>query len=174
MIPVSHLRRTLAAVLLAPVLATAAMADSNDARIAKGFQIAPVPLNLAGLNRDLVGLGSYLVNAGGACNDCHTNPPFAPGGDPFAGQPKRINKARYLAGDTSFGPGVVSRNLTPDRNGRPAGLTLDQFVHTLRTGKDPDHPSRLLQVMPWPVYQDLTYGDLRAIYAYLRAIPRRS
>jgi hypothetical protein len=25
-----------------------------------------------------VGLGSYLVNAAGGCNDCHTNPPYAP------------------------------------------------------------------------------------------------
>jgi len=35
------------------------------------------------------------------------------------------------------------------------------------------HPelSPLLQVMPWPVYQDLTDRDLRAIYEYLRAIP---
>ena len=39
------------------------------------IQIAPVPLSLAGLNRDLVGLGSYLVNAIGGCQDCHTNPP---------------------------------------------------------------------------------------------------
>ena len=80
-----------------------------------------MPLNLAGLDRDLVGLGSYLVNAAGGCNDCHTNPPFAPGGDPFAGQPKRINVARYLAGGTPFGNGIVSRNITPDRKGLPAG-----------------------------------------------------
>jgi hypothetical protein len=29
----------------------------------------------------------------------------------------------------------------------------------------------LLQVMPWPVFQDLNDRDLRAIYEYLRAIP---
>jgi hypothetical protein len=34
----------------------------HDPRIRRGFEIAPVPLNLAGKNRELVGLGSYLVN----------------------------------------------------------------------------------------------------------------
>jgi hypothetical protein len=29
----------------------------------------------------------------------------------------------------------------------------------------------LLQVMPWPVYRNMTDRDLRAIYEYLRAIP---
>jgi hypothetical protein len=45
----------------------------------------------------------------------------------------------------------------------------------MRTGVDLKqlHPevSPLLQVMPWPVYQDLTDRDLRAMYEYLRAIP---
>ena len=141
-------------------------------RVARGFEIAPVPLNLAGLDRDLVGLGSYLVNAAGGCNDCHTNPPYAAGGDPFAGQRKRINVSGYLAGGTPFGPGLVSANLTPDRRGRPAGLTLAQFVQTIRTGRDA-HDGHILQVMPWPVYQDLRYDDLKAIYTYLRAIPSR-
>jgi len=44
--------------------------DAADSRIEQGFEIAPVPLNLEGKNRALVGLGSYLVNFGG-CNDCH-------------------------------------------------------------------------------------------------------
>jgi hypothetical protein len=42
-----------------------------DARVIQGFRIAPVPLNLARKNKALVGLGSYLVNASGACNSCH-------------------------------------------------------------------------------------------------------
>jgi hypothetical protein len=152
--------------------------DTFGARIARGFEIAPVRLNLTGKNRQLVGLGSYIVNAQGGCNDCHTNPPFLPGGDPFLGQPTRINAARYLAGGTPFGP-FVSRNLTPQRNGRPANLTFEQFRIVMRTGIDPDRepphvPSLqrdLLQVMPWPVYRHMRRADLRAIYEYLRAIP---
>ena len=45
--------------------------DDRDPRIEQGFDIAPVPLNLEGKDRELVGLGSYLVNAVAGCNDCH-------------------------------------------------------------------------------------------------------
>jgi hypothetical protein len=74
--------------------------DDSESKIRKGFDVAPVPLNLAGKNRALVGLGSYLVNTAGDCNGCHVRPPgeFADGGDPFLGQPKVINPATYLAG----------------------------------------------------------------------------
>ncbi|MGD9511534.1 MAG: cytochrome C [Geminicoccaceae bacterium] len=161
-----------AAMAIALVASQAQAKDSDDFRIARGLKIAPVPLNLAGLNRDLAGLGSYLVNAAGGCNDCHTNPPYAAGGDPFAGQKKKINSSAYLAGGVPFGPGLFSANLTPDGKGRPAGLTLAQFVRTMRTGRD-QHDGHLMQVMPWPVYQDLRYDDLKAIYTYLRAIPSR-
>jgi len=150
------------------------LSQAEAHRIARGFRIAPVRLDLAGKDPLLVGLGSYLVNTGG-CNDCHTNPSFAPGGDPFRGEPEQINVANYLAGGATFGP-FVSRNLTPaPTSGLPAGLTAPQFVETIRTGRDMKqlHPeiSPLLQVMPWPVYKDLTDHDLRAMYEYLRAIP---
>jgi hypothetical protein len=146
--------------------------DSEASRIQRGYQIAPVPLNLRARDRALVGLGSYIVNAQGGCNDCHTNPPYAAGHNPYLGQPKKVNTAGYLAGGQQFGP-FVSANITPDANGLPAGLTWPQFKQTLRTGHDPDPAAggRLLQVMPWPVYQDMTDRDLHAIYEYLRSIP---
>jgi hypothetical protein len=163
----------LAGVAAALVSASAAdRPDNTDAeRIIRGFQIAPVHLNLRGRDRAAVGLGSYIVNAQGGCNDCHTNPPFAPGGDPYKGEPKKFNADRYLAGGTAFGP-FISRNITPDAaHGLPAGLTFAEFKTVMRTGHDPDEPGELLQVMPWPVYQSMTNGDLWAIYEYLRAIP---
>jgi hypothetical protein len=42
--------------------------DRNESKIRRGFEIAPVPLNLEGKSRALVGLGSYIVNAQGDCN----------------------------------------------------------------------------------------------------------
>jgi hypothetical protein len=149
---------------------------SDASRIRQGFAIAPVRLNLEHRNRALVGLGSYLVNAVGACNDCHTHPSFAPGGDPYLGQPKKINTANYLAGGRAFGP-FVSRNITPEPpSGMPAGLTFEQFEEVMRVGTDFDHLhpqfGPLLQVMPWVVYQSMSDHDLRAIYEYLSAIPR--
>jgi hypothetical protein len=145
-----------------------------DSRVLKGFRISPVPLNLRHLDPALVGLGSYIVNAQGGCNDCHTSPPYAKGGDPFSGEKEQINIHGYLAGGTPFGP-FVSRNLTPRANGMPANLTFEQFREVLRKGTDfkDRHPeiSPLLQVMPWPVYGKMSALEIRAIYEFLRAIP---
>src|SRR6266404_4797980 len=176
--------------------------DSNDPRIEQGFDIAPVQLNLDGKNRKLVGLGSYIVNAQSGCNGCHSTGPateFLPGGNPYFGQPEKINPATYLGGGRDFGkvsgppsPDIISRNLTPDRTGLPeGGHTFTEFVQIIRTGKDFDHlhpncsatrttncfpptppvDGDLLQVMPWPIYKNMTDRDLRAIYEYLSAIP---
>ena len=164
---------TLAGLVLTLVSTSEGQRPSQDPeaeRIIRGFQISPVRLNLRGKDRNMVGLGSYIVNAQGGCNDCHTNPPFAPGGDPYRGEPKRINAARYLAGGTSFGP-IISRNITPDDEGLPAGLTFREFRTVMRTGHDPDNPGEILQVMPWPVYGEMTNRDLKAVYEFLRAIP---
>lgn len=173
--------------------------EDPDSRIEQGFEIAPVPLNLEGKNRALVGLGSYLVNAVAACNDCHdAGPPtqYAPGGNPFFGQPKKINSATYLGGGQDFGallpgsPNIVSRNLTPDKTGLPeGGRPFPEFLQIMRTGVDLDHlhppcsstvtanclpppfDGDLLQIMPWPTFQSLSEHDVRAIYEYLSAIP---
>lgn len=147
--------------------------NDNDTRIQRGKEIVPagVVLNLKGKQRGLVWLGSYLVNTSG-CIDCHTHPTYSPGGDPFQHQPERVNAEQYLSGGRTFGPTITAANLTPDYAGKPAGLTRDEFVQTLRTGHNPHDPSgQLLQVMPWPGYGKMTTHDLVAIYEYLRSIP---
>jgi len=149
----------------------ASAADSNVARTAIGLKIAPVPLNLKGLNTDQVGLGSYLVNAIGQCNDCHTTPTFATGGDPFEGQPLKVVKTAYLAGGVPFSSTICSANITPDKTGLPDGLTLAHFLSAMQTGHDFRAPKVLLQFMPWPYFRSLTTPDLTAIYEYLRAVP---
>jgi hypothetical protein len=162
-----------------------------------------VSLNIQGKDRALVGLGSYLVNAVADCNGCHSAGPmteYAPGGNPyFKGNPPAVvNQATYLGGGRDFGslipgtPAIVSRNLTPDRSGRPVGgRSFEDFMLVMRSGVDLDHlhpncsasitvscfPAQqpingdLLQIMPWPDFQRLTYHDIRAIYEYLGAIP---
>jgi hypothetical protein len=140
--------------------------------VAIGFRISPVPLDLSRKDPTLVGLGSYLVNAIGGCNDCHTNPSYAPGHNPFLGEHKRIYAKGYLAGGQNFGGGIISRNLTPE-HGLPAGRTFAEFVTQMRTGADLDNQGQLLQVMPWPTYQSMTNRDLSAIYTFLSAIPPR-
>jgi len=76
-----------------------------------------------------------------------------------------------MVGGREFGS-IASANITPDQNGRPAGLTLTGFLEVMHTGHDPDDaPGVLLQVMPWPLYRWKTDQDLSAMYEYLSAIP---
>jgi hypothetical protein len=193
--------------------------DDEEELVQIGFRIAPVPLNLKGRNRDLVGLGSYIANAQIPCNDCHTggvppNNPYAAGRNPYFGQPQKTDPATYMEGGMNFGPAVppvpgvypppeygeyvgpniISRNLTPDKTGRPeGGRTLEQFKEIFRKGIDfdkihltctepPADPSTatcipppvdgsLLQVMPWPHFHYMTDHQIEAIYEYLSAIP---
>jgi hypothetical protein len=172
----------------------------DDARIKRGFEIAPVPLKIEGKDWRAVGLGSYLVNAAMGCNDCHSaGPPtqYLPGYNPFFGEHAKTNPETYLGGGRDFGklegpdsPDIISRNLTPDKTGLPeGGHTFEQFRTIMRTGKDYDHlhpncsptittncltppfDGNLLQIMPWPDFQNLTDRDLWAIYQYLSAVP---
>ena len=59
-----------------------------------------------------------------------------PAGTRFMGQSEVINAECYLAGGAAFGPGIVSRNITPRANGRPANRTLAQFKELMHTGRD--------------------------------------
>ena len=102
--------------------------------------------------------------------------------------------AYWLPSGPYVGPDIISRNLTPDKTGRAeGGRTFEQFKEILRHGTDldrihltctepPANPNTatclpppvdgsLLQVMPWPNFQDMTDHDIRAIYEYLSAIP---
>jgi hypothetical protein len=144
----------------------------EGSRLQRGAEIAPVPLDLTGLNPALVREGSYIVNTQGGCNDCHTIPSYAPGGNPFVGEPEEIYAPCYLAGGAAFGP-FVSRNLTPRGADRlPAFRTLEQFKQLMREGKDfRNDATPILQVMPWPVYGKMSDRELEAIYEFLRAIP---
>jgi hypothetical protein len=180
--------------------------DGEQSKIRIGFEIAPVPLNLAGKDRALVGLGSYIVNAVSFCNVCHsagTSTEYVKGGNPYSkgNQPTVVNQATYLGGGRVFpqqapgAPLIISRNLTPDKTGRPAGgRSFEDFRSIILTGTDLDHlhpncpdptitasatcyPANLsfngdlLQIMPWPELRHLTEQQLRAIYEYLRAVP---
>lgn len=171
-----HLRTALlgtaaCALAAATALTPAVAANELATEIAIGQAVNPVTLNIGTRDPNMVYLGSYIVNAVAGCNDCHTNPSYATGGNPFLGQPKQVNTACYLAGGQSFGP-FISRNLTPEgTNGYPAGLTLAKFKTVMRKGIDMDHPRQLLQIMPWPTYQSMSDKELTAIYDYLSSIP---
>jgi hypothetical protein len=211
--------RTLSVKVVATVAASAAIATvamlggsrearaddiSEAAMVTRGFQIAPVPLNMKGKDFALVGLGSFLVNAVGDCNGCHTSSqtldgPYLTGSNPYRFMPgtmlpqmKKVDPTTYLGGGQDFStvnfedstpdnPDIISRNLTPDKTGLPeGGHTLAEFMQIIKTGIDMDkvHPNlpdgfdgNLLQVMPWPAFQNMQDRYLHAIYEYLSAIP---
>jgi hypothetical protein len=150
--------------------------DDFESRALIGLGIAPLPLNLEGRDPELVGYGSYLVNAVVDCDGCHSIQEYATGGDPFLGQPKRIDATDYLRGGLGLpadnGQLVTSRNIRPELpSGLPASKTFAQFSAVFRHGTDFDNPGQILQVMPWPTFQSLTNDDIRAIYEYLSALP---
>jgi hypothetical protein len=173
------MRRQISQLLVAGLVVSAGLIGAvtliaqGASTISRGAEIAPVPLNMKGLNPALVREGSYIVNAQGGCNDCHTAPSYAAGGNPFFGQPEQINAPCYLAGGVPFGP-FVSRNLTLSARVR----TLEQFTDILRNGTDYRKDAMgngdgtpILQVMPWPVYGKMSDREIAAIYEYLNAIP---
>lgn len=139
-----------------------------------------------------VGRGSYLVNAIMNCNNCHTD------GDTEAIRDNglipatvHVNTAMYLAGGVNIGtefglnldedPGedsLFSRNLTPATGGGGEGsgglsLSEEEFIQTMRFGSDfRRQPGGSLRLEPhFPSRYNLTLDDLKAIFAYLQAIP---
>jgi len=145
-----------------------AASPSSDSDVQLGLAIAPVKLNLSGLDPALVGKGSYIVNAKSDCNGCHVSPDLT-GGEPYGyvfghdpylipfTPPAQINPASYLGGGSTFGPlpgqgiggkgplTIYSRNLTPGCSTAPCtnplpegGHTFDEFLTIIRTGHDFD------------------------------------
>ncbi len=89
-----------------------------------------------------------------------------------------------------LGPNIISRNLTPDATGNPeGGNDLPTFIKIIRTGHDfdklhlncggevtdncylPPVNGAVLQVMPWPIYHNMTDHQLTAIWTYLSTVP---
>ena len=162
---------------LLAVLASSVASRAEDADVEQGLKIAPVTLKYDPKDRAAVGRGSYIVNSLGGCVSCHTMPTFEVGGDPFKGEPEKVNLKNYLAGGKCFGPNR-SPNITPDAKGMPGGLSAADFMESVRTGKvhmmengqKPD-PNDIQKVMPWPEFRQMTDADWNSVYAYLSAIP---
>jgi mono/diheme cytochrome c family protein len=108
---------------------------------------------------DRVKLGEYLVRLGG-CETCHT--PTNTSG---------YIKGLEFAGGTVFRhdeQAAASSNLTPD----PSGISYydeRRFLEVIRTGRVGARP--LLSAMPWWFYRNMTEQDLKAVFAYLQALP---
>jgi hypothetical protein len=137
--------------------------------------------------------GMYLVSTSG-CNDCHTpwvfnkelglpmpdmsrmlsgHPAGAP--EPSAKLDPKTDLAFIGATFTSFKlpfGTVYAANLTPDKETGLGNWTEEMFIKAIRTGMHLGAEGRpILPPMPWPDVRNFTDDDLKAIFAFLKAIP---
>ena len=137
-----------------------------------------------------VAWGEHLVTIGG-CNDCHTPKKMTPQGPELdyslllSGHPsqipppdvnrKEMEKKGLIVTSTLtawVGPWGVSyaANLTSDATGI-GNWEESSFIRAIREGKYKGIASArtLLPPMPWPMYKNMTDGELKAIFAYLKS-----
>jgi mono/diheme cytochrome c family protein len=138
--------------------------------------------------------GKYLVTIAG-CSECHT--PFKMG--EHGPEP---DMTRYLSGhpqdmklppaptlppgpwimvgaatNTAFhGPWgtTFAANLTPDLQTGLGVWTEDMFIKAMRTGRHMSGGRMIQPPMPWQGIGQMTDSDLKAVYAYLRTVPKIS
>lgn len=139
---------------------------------------------------DLVARGEYLVTVMG-CDDCHTPKMMSEQGpvpdmsrrlsghpaDDEPGPPPALPGGWMAA--TNFhltawsGPWGISYafNLTPEEITGLGIWTEEMFISALRTGRHMGTSRPILPPMPWQNFGQATDDDLKAIYAFLRALP---
>lgn len=166
------------AVILTGVLATASVnaADPPAQPVAAG---------------DRVVRGKYLVDVMG-CHDCHTPWKLGPNGPEMdmsralTGHPEEMTMppapalapgpwmATFGATMTAWsGPWGTSftMNLTPDKETGLGDWTVEQFIATMKTGRDRGKGRPLLPPMPYFNLAKLSDEDIRSVFAYLQSLP---
>lgn len=135
--------------------------------------------------------GAYLTWFGG-CHDCHTplmmsaDGPLPDFSRALSGHPEQMPLPP--APTPAPGPWIVSAaatltawsgpwgtsftaNLTPDKETGLGSWTPEMFIATMRTAKHMGRGRKLLPPMPVQNLAGLSDEDLRAIFAFLQAIP---
>lgn len=152
------------------------------------FTLMMFAFNRAQSQNDMVKHGKYLVDAVGACGQCHT--PRA-GAEPdmrmyLAGHPANAPFPKYdfslmqqkifmisaptlAAFSGPFGT-TFAANLTPDKLTGLGEWTEKMFIDAMRTGyHQGDKKNRsILPPMPKAAYANMSDADLKAMWAYLK------
>ena len=169
-----------AAILLTAVISTATLdaegaGTGGAASSAKTSQIAR---------------GKYLVDIMG-CHDCHTPMKLGPNGPEWdmtralSGHPEALvmpeaprQQEPWLASMAMTmtawsGPWGTSftRNLTPDKETGLGDWTVEEFIATMKTGRERGKGRPVLPPMPVQNLAALTDSDIRALFAYLQSLP---
>jgi len=166
-----------AAIILTSVLATATVG-------ATAVEQAPAAAGK-------IARGKFLVDIMG-CHDCHTPWKIGPKGPEMdltralSGHPEELKMppapalmpgpwAMAAAGTMTAwaGPWGISytMNLTPDKETGLGDWTVEQFIATMRTGKDRGKGRALLPPMPFFNLAKLSDEDLTSVFAYLQSLP---
>jgi cytochrome c553 len=168
-----------AAIILTAVLSTASL-KANDAGgvepDGKAAQIAR---------------GKYLVDIMG-CHDCHTPMKVGANGPEWdmtralSGHPEELVMppapalppgpwiASIGATFTAFASPAgtaFARNLTPDKETGLGDWTVEEFIATMKTGRERGKGRPVLPPMPVQNLKALSDADIRALFAYLQSIP---
>ena len=167
-----------AAILLTAVLSTASLRAAAGGGAEQGTIAAQIAR------------GEYLVEIMG-CHDCHTPMKLGPNGPEqdrsraLSGHPENAPEPKnadlppgYLAmigaTFTSFkGPWGTSytRNLTPDKETGLGDWTVEEFIATMKTGRERGKGRPVLPPMPVQNLKALSDTDIRALFAYLQSLP---
>ena len=173
-----------AAIILTAVLSTASLnAAATGGGAANGAQ--------ATTGKDQVARGKYLVDIMG-CHDCHTPMKMGPNGPErdwsraLSGHPEQVTMppapalpagpwiatvgATFTAWNGPWGTSFTM-NLTPDKETGLGDWTVEQFIATMKTGRDRGKGRPVLPPMPVDVVAKLTDEDIRALFAYLQSVP---
>ena len=135
--------------------------------------------------------GEHIVHIAG-CHDCHTpknmtdhgpepdmtrmlsgHPAGSP--DPVVNRKDAESKGLIVTSDltTWVGPWGVSytANLTPDSTGTKS-WTEEQFMYAIKNGIYKGLPGGrpMLPPMPWAEYKNMTDGELKAVFAYIKSV----
>ena len=166
-----------AAILLTATLSTATLGAAQEG--------AAQPNKAAQIKR-----GEYLVEIMG-CHDCHTPAKMGPNGPEqdrsraLSGHPEELVMppapaptgpwvASIAATFTAFGSPagtVFTRNLTPDKETGLGDWTVEEFIATMKTGRERGKGRPVLPPMPVQNLRALSDQDIRALFAYLQSLP---
>jgi mono/diheme cytochrome c family protein len=177
-----------AAVLLTAVLATATLRAAGPSTSGGGGEQLVPPPTPAGLTAQQA-RGKYLVDIMG-CHDCHTPMKMGPNGPQWdmdralSGHPEQMTMppapvvpgpwmmvaaATMTAWNGPWGTSFTM-NLTPDKETGLGDWTVDQFIATMKTGKDRGKGRPVLPPMPVQNLAQLSDEDIRSLFAYLQTL----
>ena len=169
-----------AAILLTAVISTATLGAESAGTGGAG----------SSAKASQIARGKYLVDIMG-CHDCHTPMKLGPNGPEWdmtralSGHPEALimppapqQKEPWMASIAMTmtawnGPWGTSytRNLTPDKETGLGDWTVEEFIATMKTGRERGKGRPVLPPMPVQNLAALTDSDIRALFAYLQSLP---